>query len=48
MTNGGGWWSSSVTSASTAWFRGLNAYISDINRNGNERTVGFSVRCLQD
>jgi uncharacterized protein (TIGR02145 family) len=44
-----GWWSSSVSFWSGAWFRALyNDGSSVINRNDTYRTYGFSVRCLKD
>ena len=48
MTNYGYWWSSSVSSASSARRRSLNYFISFVNRSYDGRANGFSVRCLKD
>ncbi|NBP30777.1 MAG: hypothetical protein EBV23_14590, partial [Flavobacteriia bacterium] len=48
MTGNGCWWSSSVSSASGAWIRSLNATTSDFVRSSFDRTFGFSVRCCRD
>jgi len=48
MTNVGDWWSSSVSSGSRAWYRGLNLNFSYVNRSDFNRTLGFSVRCCRD
>ncbi len=48
LTDYGNWWSSSVLSASNAWSRDLFYFYSDIFRNYNGRTLGFSVRCCRD
>ena len=48
MTTNGCWWSSSDLSGSNAWSRSLNCYSSDVGRNLNARTSGFSVRCCRD
>jgi len=48
MTYFGVWWSSSVSSASSAWFRGLYFNGSGILRGNNGRADGFSVRCCRD
>jgi uncharacterized protein (TIGR02145 family) len=48
MTIQGNWWSSSVSSASIAWYRILSCYNSFIFRSNAPRTSGFSVRCLKD
>ncbi|MFM8787617.1 MAG: fibrobacter succinogenes major paralogous domain-containing protein, partial [Bacteroidota bacterium] len=42
------WWSSSVSSGSFAWGRGLYFNNSGINRFTSSRTYGFSVRCCRD
>ena len=44
----GYWWSSSVSSGSLAWDRGLYYNGRHIGRSGNVRTGGFSVRCCRD
>ncbi|MBU6192910.1 MAG: hypothetical protein KGQ39_07010 [Bacteroidetes bacterium] len=48
MTVNGCWWSSSVSSASSAWNRTLYYGTSNISRFNNGRTFGFSVRCCRD
>jgi len=48
MAIDGYWWSSSVLSASSAWFSLLNYGSSDIFRNSGNRKLGFSVRCCRD
>ncbi|NBY29252.1 MAG: hypothetical protein EBQ67_00120 [Sphingobacteriia bacterium] len=48
MSDFGCWWSSSVSSASNAWYRFLNYDYSDVNRSNGTRADGFSVRCLKD
>ncbi|MBM3936937.1 MAG: hypothetical protein FJ343_07335, partial [Sphingomonadales bacterium] len=48
LTYSGYWWSSSVSSGSNAWFRGLNGDSSYINRYDYSRANGFSVRCCRD
>jgi len=43
------WWSASVEySASIAWFRSLNYVYDNLNRNGNYKSCGFSVRLIKD
>ena len=55
--NGGSWnnlgsngnfWSSSQNDASNAWKRNLNLTNAQVNRNNNDKTNGFSVRCLKN
>jgi uncharacterized protein (TIGR02145 family) len=48
LTNNGVWWSSSVSSASDAWYRNLLYYTSNFFRYYSNRTYGFSVRCCRD
>ena len=48
MTDLGFWWSSSVSSGSSAWTRGLDNNFSSIYRYTNYRSNGFSVRCCRD
>jgi uncharacterized protein (TIGR02145 family) len=43
----GFWWSSS-SSGSLAWFRDVYYHHGNFYRNYNSRTFGFSVRCLRD
>ncbi len=42
------YWSSSVYSAANAWRRNFNYSRSDANRNNNNRSNGFSVRCVRE
>jgi uncharacterized protein (TIGR02145 family) len=45
----GNWWSSSVSSGSSAWYRGLGTNTSGFYRYFNGIwSSGFSVRCLKD
>jgi uncharacterized protein (TIGR02145 family) len=44
----GCWWSSSVSTASDAWYRRLNYDFIYFYRIDYSRTLGFSVRCLKD
>jgi uncharacterized protein (TIGR02145 family) len=50
MSSYGFWWSSSVLSGSSAWFRDLADYGSFFTRDtsGSSRTSGYSVRCCRD
>ncbi len=48
MTYYGYWWSSSVSSASNAWFRHLYSNTSNVYRVSYVQTYGFSVRCCRD
>ena len=49
MSNCGYWWSSSVSSGSSAWDRNLDGNFSNVLRyHRHSRTYGFSVRCLKD
>ena len=47
LTSGGFWWSSSVSSGSDAWNRYLR-FDGSFYRPNNNRTYGYSVRCLKD
>lgn len=42
------YWSATENSGTNAWNRNLNSTESRSNRNNNNKTNGFSVRCLQD
>jgi uncharacterized protein (TIGR02145 family) len=42
----GGWWSSSEYSSSNAWFRSLSYGDAAVGRGTNDKSYGFSVRCL--
>jgi len=44
----GNWWSSSENNSSDAWFRYLTSSDGNVDRNGNDKQNGFSVRCLRD
>ena len=46
--SGGGWWSSSESSASNAWYRGLNSNVGGVDMFYSDKRLGFSVRCLED
>jgi uncharacterized protein (TIGR02145 family) len=41
-------WSATENSATNAWNRNLNTGNGQSNRNNNNKTNGFSVRCLQN
>jgi uncharacterized protein (TIGR02145 family) len=41
-------WSSSESSSANAFYRYLNYLLSNINRYGYNKDVGFSARCIQD
>lgn len=44
----GSWWSSTEGNTSNAWYRDLGYSNSDVNRDYDGKSVGFSVRCLRD
>ena len=44
----GCWWSSTEDSTANAWLRSLYYYGSNVDRDNNSKTTGFSVRCLRD
>ncbi len=44
----GNWWSSTEYATTSAWYRGLNYYGSNVYRDVNSKSMGFSVRCLRD
>jgi len=46
--NNGNWWSSTENNATNAWNRNMNYNNSDVNRNNNNKTNLYSVRCVQD
>jgi uncharacterized protein (TIGR02145 family) len=46
--NYGYWWSSTESSATSAWSRGLLYFGGDAGRYGSSKRVGLSVRCLRD
>lgn len=43
-----GFWSSTPSGSSDAWFRTVGSSFSGINRNYSDRTDGFCIRCLKD
>ena len=44
----GYWWTSSVSSGSVTWYRDIITNSSSLRRNVDDRSYGFSVRCLKD
>jgi hypothetical protein len=42
------WWSSSQSSATYYWRRYLGRYYSDVDRDTNNKLLGFSVRCIKE
>jgi uncharacterized protein (TIGR02145 family)/uncharacterized repeat protein (TIGR02543 family) len=44
----GYWWSSSANSTSNAWHISLYSNVADVTRVSNNKSAGFSVRCLKD
>jgi uncharacterized protein (TIGR02145 family) len=44
----GYWWSSTEYGIGFAWYRSLNYYSGNIDRNGDYQREGYSVRCLRD
>ena len=44
----GYWWSSTENDASNAWLRLLSSGGSTVYRGGNDKSFGFSVRCLKN
>jgi uncharacterized protein (TIGR02145 family) len=44
----GYWWSSTEYNAADAWFRMLHCSIVEVNRLSNNKSAGFSVRCVRD
>ena len=44
----GDWWSSSESSAGSAWYRYLYSFNGNVYRNSSDEQNGFSVRCLRD
>jgi uncharacterized protein (TIGR02145 family) len=47
LGNNGFWWSSSESGAN-AWFRSLSYNNVNVSRNGVDKRLGFSVRCVRD
>lgn len=48
LGNNGDFWSSSISSVSTAWYRDLYINDSYVDRPNGNRATGFSVRCCRD
>ena len=48
LGSNGYFWSSSQYDASSAWKRNLNLTNAQVGRYGNDKTYGFSVRCLKN
>jgi uncharacterized protein (TIGR02145 family) len=46
--NSGYWWTSSENSSSSAWYRNLKSSNAGSFRSNDFKTVGNSVRCIQD
>ena len=44
----GFWWTSTKSNAGLAWGRGMYYFYGDVNRDNDECTDGFSVRCIKD
>ena len=44
----GFWWSSSESSETCSWSRGLGYNKNSISRNSNLKNNGFSIRCIKD
>lgn len=46
--NGGRWWSSSISTSTQAWYRDLFYNYGQVGRYYDNKTEGYSVRCLKD
>jgi uncharacterized protein (TIGR02145 family) len=44
----GYWWSSSESNSGKCWYRHVTYLNSSINKDSNDKTNGFSVRCIKD
>jgi uncharacterized protein (TIGR02145 family) len=44
----GYWWSATEDNATHAWSRNMSYNSSDVDRNANNKELGFSVRCVRD
>lgn len=44
----GDWWSATEDNATGAWNRVMDYDKSNVARNGDDKTLGFSVRCIKD
>jgi uncharacterized protein (TIGR02145 family) len=48
LGEGGYWWSSTEGSGASAWARYLSYEYHQVGRNGWNKTVGSSIRCLKN
>ncbi|MDY0400523.1 MAG: fibrobacter succinogenes major paralogous domain-containing protein, partial [Bacteroidales bacterium] len=48
LGNYGYWWSSTEDDGSNAWYRSLYYNYANVVRSRNNKSYGFSVRCLRD
>jgi len=48
LTTYASFWSSTESSSTPAWTRGLHSSYSAVGRNASNKGLGFSVRCLRD
>ncbi len=48
LGSNGNWWSSTQNSSTNTWNRRLNYDNGNVNRNNNNKTNGYSIRCLRD
>lgn len=48
LGNNGYWWSSTESTASNAWHRGMYYYSVTVTQSNNDKSFGFSVRCLKN
>ena len=46
--NNGYWWSATESNANNAWYRLMYCDYSNVTRDGSDKEVGFSVRCVRD
>ena len=44
----GYWWSATELDATAAWGRGVVYYLASVGRDGFDKEIGFSVRCVRD
>jgi len=44
----GNWWTHDIASSSNSWYHGLGYNLSTVYRANNDRSYGFSVRCVKD
>jgi len=48
LGDSGNWWSTTKVGSISAWYRGLSYSSDGVNRYGNYKEAGFSVRCVRD